>query len=55
MVREITNRLLEMAEDRVLEWRDLALMALKWMSENDVAAMCKANEIFPEDPEEDDN
>ena len=45
-VREVTNELLEIAEDGLISWRDLAVMALRWMSENDVAAMCQANEVF---------
>lgn len=50
--REITNRVIEMAEDGVISWRDLAEMALKWMSEEDVAEMAKANFLIPEWPED---
>ena len=44
--REITNKLLELADEGLISYRDLAVMALKWMSENSVWAMCQANEIF---------
>ena len=51
--REATNKVLEMIDERVLNARDVALMCLKWMSEDDVKAMCKANEINLEDEEDD--
>ena len=44
-VRKATNKLLEMAEEGILSYETIAQMALKWMSENDVAEMCKAYEI----------
>lgn len=49
--RETTNKLLEMVDDGSLNARDLALMALKWMSEDEVKEMAKANEINLEDTE----
>ena len=51
--REATNKLLEMIDECGLNARDVALMCLKWMSEDDVKAMCKANEINLEDEEDD--
>lgn len=45
VVRKATNKLLEMAEEGVLSYEVIAQMALKWMSEDDVAEMCKAYEI----------
>ena len=54
MVRKVTNRILELANDGVLSWEDLALMALKYMSEDEVADMARENELFPWDEEEDD-
>lgn len=53
-VRKSTNKVCELAEEGMISWRDLAMMALKWMSEDDVAAMCRANEVFIENIEEDD-
>lgn len=50
--REITNKLLEHADEGLLSYKDLAVMALKWMSEDDVAEMCKTNEIFFEEDED---
>jgi hypothetical protein len=49
--RKATNKVLEMADEGMISYRDLAMMALKWMSEDDVAAMCQANEVFLEDEE----
>lgn len=46
MSREATNRLLEMVEEGALD-RDAVIMAcVKYMSEDDVADMCHANEFF---------
>ena len=52
-VRKSTDRLLEMIDDHVISPYDAVVMCLKWMSEDDVKEMCKANEIFPEDEEDD--
>ena len=46
MVREVTCKLLEMAEEGMISWQALAMMALKWMSEDEVADMCKANDLI---------
>ena len=43
--RAATNRLLEMVEDYTLDPYEVVLMCVKWMSEDDVKAMCAANEI----------
>jgi hypothetical protein len=53
--RKTTNRLLEMIEDHVISPYDAVIMCLKWMSEDDVEEMCKANDIFPEEDEEDED
>ena len=46
MVREATNKILEMVEEGVLD-RDTVIMAcLKYMSEDDVADMAHCNEFF---------
>ena len=43
--RQATNKLIEMIDEGLLDKRDVIVMALKWMSEDDVKAMCEANEI----------
>lgn len=56
-VRKTTSRILEMAEEGMISWQTLAECALRWMSEDDVAEMCKANELLideEEDEEEED-
>lgn len=51
--RKATNKILEMIDEGILNPRDVALMALKWMSEDEVKAMAEANELFEKDDEED--
>lgn len=55
--RQATNKLLELIEEGMLD-RDTVIMAcVKYMSEDDVAEMCRVNEFFdieePDEPEED--
>jgi hypothetical protein len=51
--RQATERVLELVEDGLLD-RDTVIMAcLKYMSENDVADMVRANEFFYADDDED--
>jgi hypothetical protein len=45
-VRKNTNKVREMAEEGMISWRDLAEMALSWMSEDDVTEMARANDIL---------
>ena len=52
--REATNKVLEMVDNGILNPRDVLLMALKWMSEDDVKEMAEANELFKEDEDEED-
>jgi hypothetical protein len=52
MSREATNKILEMIDECGLNAKDVALMCLKWMSEDDVKEMCKANEIDLEKEDE---
>ena len=52
--RKTTNRLIELAEDEVLSWEDLARTALNWLSENDVHRMAEVNEFLPDEEDEDD-
>jgi len=44
--RKNTNKLLELIEDDMISAKDVVTMCLKWMSEDDVEEMCKANEVF---------
>lgn len=44
--RKATNKLLELVDDGMISAKDVVTMCLKWMSEDDVEDMCKANEIF---------
>jgi hypothetical protein len=53
MAREATNKILEMIDESILDPKDVVLMCLKWMSEDDVKAMAEANELFVEDEEDD--
>jgi hypothetical protein len=52
-VRKTTNRLIELAEDGVISWEDIARTALNWLSEDDVNQMARVNEFLPEDEEDD--
>jgi hypothetical protein len=53
--REATNKILEMVDEGLLNPRDVLLMALKWMSEDDVKEMAEANELFEEDTEDEED
>jgi hypothetical protein len=54
MTRQTTDKVLEMVEEGLLD-RDTVIMAcLKYMSEDDVADMARANEFFMEEDDEDD-
>jgi hypothetical protein len=44
-MREATNKAIELAEEGIITWEALALMALSYMSEDDVADMLDANEL----------
>lgn len=53
-VRKYSNKLMELVETGVLDPVDVVRMCVKWMSEDDVQEMMKANEIEYEYPEEED-
>lgn len=44
--RKATNKLLELVDDGMISAKDVVTMCLKWMSEDDVAEMLQANEIY---------
>lgn len=55
-VRKYSNKLMELVETGALDPVDVVRMCVKWMSEDDVQGMMKANEIeyeYPEEEEED--
>ena len=52
MTREASEKLLELVEEGLLD-RDTVIMAcVKYMSEDDVAGMCHANEFFFDEEDE---
>ena len=51
MIREYTNKIIEMAEEGIIDWEDIARAALNWMSEDDVRDMAYDN-MFLEDEDE---
>ena len=53
MSRETTNKLLEMVDDGMLDARTLALACLKYMSEDEVEDMARANEFLEDEEDED--
>jgi len=52
-VRKMTNQLIEMVDEGILDPRTVLLACLSYMSEDDVADMAEANELCFSDPEED--
>lgn len=56
-MRNATNKLLELIEEGVLTNDQVVMACVKFMSEDDVAEMCEANEFFEEaeEDEEDEN
>lgn len=54
-VRKNTNKLLEMVEEGLLDPVEVVRMCVKWMSEDDVAEMCRVNEIFEDEEDEEDD
>lgn len=51
--RPVTSELLDLAEQRVIDWETLARDALGWMSEAEVAEFAERNDYIT-DSEEDD-
>ena len=43
--RKATNKFIGLVEDHLLDPMDAIVMCAKWMSEDDIKAMCKANEV----------
>ncbi|SVB62705.1 uncharacterized protein METZ01_LOCUS215559, partial [marine metagenome] len=58
IARQETNKLLEMIEEGLLDPKEVVVMCVKYMSEDDVADMMDSNELsdrFQEDDEYDDS
>jgi hypothetical protein len=53
MTRQTTNKILEMVEEGLLDRDTVIVACLKYMSEDDVADMARANEFFTEEDDED--
>lgn len=53
--RAVTNKILEMVEEGILDKDTVILACLKYMSESDVSDMAQANEFFYEDEDEEDD
>ena len=54
MIREYTNKIIEMAEDGIIDWEDIARAALNWMSDDDVRDMAYDNLILEDEDEDED-
>ena len=52
MTRFYTNMLLELVEDGMLGKDDVIMACVKYMSEDDVKDMCRANDILDEEDED---
>ena len=52
MARKQTNYLLELIDSGMIDANTVVTMALKYMSEDDVADMMRVNDILVEDDEE---
>lgn len=46
MVREVTCKLLALAEEGIISWQSLAEMALNYMSEDEVADLARSNDLL---------
>lgn len=53
-MREATNKLIELAEDGIINWEAITRAALQYMSEDEVADMAQCNEFIEEDEDEED-
>ena len=51
-VRKITNKIYDAVEEGQLSWSQVAIAALQYMSEDDVADMAHMNEFFLFEEEE---
>ena len=54
LARANTERLLEDIEHGILDKDQVIMACVKYMSESDVADMCRINEFFPDNEDEED-
>ena len=54
MIRKYTNKIIEMAEEGIIGWEDLARAALNSMSEDAVRDMAYDNLILEDEDEDED-
>lgn len=54
MTRKATNALLDMVKSGMLDQHTVIIACLKYMSEDDVADMCHANDFLPEEEDNED-
>lgn len=52
-VRKVTNLLIDMMDEGVLDPNELAIMCLQYMSEADVADMARSNDLNIEEEDDD--
>lgn len=55
MTRKVTNTLLQLIEDGCIDQDVIIRACLKYMSEDEVADMCRINGIFDDADDEDEN
>ena len=53
-MRDATNKLLDLIKDGMITNEQVVEACMKYMSEDDVAGMCHANEFFAQDDEDED-
>ncbi len=54
MSRVATNKLIELAEEGVIDWQTIAMECLAYMSEAEVRDMDAFSELFEDEDEDDD-
>ena len=54
-MRNATNKIIDMIDDQLLNPRDVVIMCLKYMSEDDVEDMARANELFYDEDEDEED
>lgn len=52
MCREVTNKLISMAEEESISWETIARAALRYLSETDVAKMSESEKLIDLDSEQ---
>lgn len=52
-VREVTDNVIDAVEDGLLSWEVVAMASLKYLSEDQVEEMARANDWFTDEDDED--